>query len=177
MMTIADVIIAAWLLTALLATLGVIRYRFSVRTLSPVADLPSAAIIVPIKGAGPWLADFLDPLLGQIYPRYRIVFAVQARSDPAFAALAPLVRDPGGQRAGDCRRSFGARPKGTQFAGCGRHFTAAGRPTGRRSTASLSNSGRRDAAAEISTARRSQARVPTGASLTGCSPSWPPTTW
>jgi hypothetical protein len=87
----------AWISTALLATFGVICYRLSVRTLSPVADPPSAAIIVAIKGAGASLADFLDALLGQIYPRYRIVFAVEARSDPAFAALEPLVRDSGVQ--------------------------------------------------------------------------------
>jgi hypothetical protein len=34
-----------------------------------------------------------------------------------------------------------------------------------------------DAAAEASTARRRPTRGPTGASLTGCSASWPPATW
>ena len=87
---------------------------------------PSAAIIVAIKGAGPWLADFLDALLGQIYPSYRIVFAVEARSNPAFARLEPL-RDSGGQIelviAGE---ASGRAQKVHNLLAAARHFTAAG---------------------------------------------------
>lgn len=97
MMAITEAVIAAWLSTALLATLGVIRYWLSVRTLSPVADPPSVAIIVAVKGAGARLPDFVDALLRQIYPSFRVVMAVESRSDPAFAALKPLAHDSGGR--------------------------------------------------------------------------------
>jgi len=97
MMAIADALIAAWIGTALVATYAVIRYRLSVRSLSPIADPPPAAIIVAIKGTSAGLPDFLDALLGQIYPRYRLVFAVEAQSDPAFAALEPIARDANGR--------------------------------------------------------------------------------
>jgi hypothetical protein len=97
MIVVADAIIAAWILTALLASFGVIRYRLSVRSLSAVADPPSAAVIVAIKGVSARLPDFLDALLGQTYPHYRIVFAVEAQSDPAFAALEFLARDADGR--------------------------------------------------------------------------------
>ena len=97
MMAIADALIAAWIGTALVATYGVIRYRLSVRSLSPIADPPPAAIIVAIKGVSVGLPDFFDALHRQIYPRYRIVFVVEAQSDPAFAALEPIARCAGGR--------------------------------------------------------------------------------
>jgi cellulose synthase/poly-beta-1,6-N-acetylglucosamine synthase-like glycosyltransferase len=87
----AVAIIAAWVLTALLASAGVIDYRRTLRRVALPADWPSAVILVAVKGAGEGLARFLDALLAQDYPSYRVVFGVEAATDPAFAALSPLA--------------------------------------------------------------------------------------
>ncbi len=83
----AVTIIAAWLLTALLASAGVIDYRRTLRRAAPAVDCPPVAILVAVKGAGEELSRFLAALLAQDYPCYRVVFAVEAAIDPAFATL------------------------------------------------------------------------------------------
>jgi ceramide glucosyltransferase len=93
MIAIAHAIVAAWLFTALLASVGVIAYRRSLRPLAPAKNPPAVAILIAIKGASASLSRFLTALLGQDYPCYRVIFSVENRSDPAFAALEPLVRE------------------------------------------------------------------------------------
>ena len=87
----AVAIIAAWVLTALLASAGVIDYRRTLRRVAPPADWPSAVVLVAVKGAGEGLARFLAALAAQDYPFYRVVFAVEAATDPAFIVLQPLA--------------------------------------------------------------------------------------
>jgi ceramide glucosyltransferase len=88
----AVTIVTAWLLTALLASAGVIDYYRTLRRLAPVRDWPPAVVLVAVKGAGEQLSRFLAALLSQDYPHYRVVFSVEAATDPAFAALEPLAR-------------------------------------------------------------------------------------
>jgi ceramide glucosyltransferase len=87
----AVAIIAAWMLTALLATAGVIDYRRTLRPVAPAADWPSTVVLVAVKGAGEGLARFLAALAAQDYPSFRVVFAVEAVTDPAFAGLERLA--------------------------------------------------------------------------------------
>jgi ceramide glucosyltransferase len=89
---VAVTIVTAWLLTALLASAGVIDYYRTLRRLAPVRDWPAAVVLVAVKGGGEQLSRFLTALLSQDYPDYRVVFAVEAATDPAFAALEPLAR-------------------------------------------------------------------------------------
>jgi ceramide glucosyltransferase len=84
-------IVAAWLLTALLASVGVIDYRRTLMRVGPATDWPRAVILVAVKGAGVRLSRFLAALLIQDYPHYRIVFAIEAAMDPAFGILEPLA--------------------------------------------------------------------------------------
>ena len=89
----AVAIIAAWLLTSVLASAGVIDYRRTLRRVAQTADWPSAVVLVAVKGAGEALDRFLPVLASQDYPFYRVVFAVEAATDPAFPALELLARN------------------------------------------------------------------------------------
>ncbi len=50
-----------------------------------------AAVIVPVKGAGEGLGAFVEGLLAQDYPDYRVIFTVESEADPAYAALAAMA--------------------------------------------------------------------------------------
>jgi hypothetical protein len=56
------------------------------------AYTPPLALIVPVKDAGPHLKAHFRAIVGQRYPGYRVIFAVESEADPAFAALDQLVR-------------------------------------------------------------------------------------
>jgi cellulose synthase/poly-beta-1,6-N-acetylglucosamine synthase-like glycosyltransferase len=86
----------AWLLTDLVATYGVWHYRRRLVPLAPAPDTPHVAILVAIKGVSASTPRFLEMLGQQRYPAYRLVFAVESRSDPAL----PLVEITQHQRAG-----------------------------------------------------------------------------
>jgi hypothetical protein len=80
-------ILIAWLITDLVATYGVWHYLRSLVPLAPATQSPVAVILVAIKGVGDTTARFLDMLCRQRYPRYRVVFALESRSDPALRLL------------------------------------------------------------------------------------------
>lgn len=80
------------MLTALLATAGVIAYRWSLRPLAAAPDAPAVAIVVAVKGVTEQTPRFIEALVAQNYPHYRVVFVVESRSDAAFAGLASLAR-------------------------------------------------------------------------------------
>jgi hypothetical protein len=91
----AITIVAAWLLTAAVASAGVIDYCRRLRRVAPATDWPAAVVLVAVKGAGARLSRFLVALLAQDYPHYRVVFAVESATDPAFAVLEPLASSRG----------------------------------------------------------------------------------
>ena len=77
-----------WLGQSALSTLGVRIYAHGLPLKDfPPSRTPSVAVLVPVKGAGPCLPDFLNRLRHQDYPGYRIVAAVESRDDPAFSVL------------------------------------------------------------------------------------------
>lgn len=82
-------LLLAWLLTDIAATGSVLHYRRGLAALAPAQETPKAAILVAIKGISETTSQFLDGLCRQQYPVYRLVFAVESRSDPVL----PLIED------------------------------------------------------------------------------------
>ena len=54
-------------------------------------DLPSAAVVLSLRGADPSLRDCLNGLLAQDYPEYSVWIIVDSREDPAWDALHVLL--------------------------------------------------------------------------------------
>lgn len=84
----AAAILAAWMALAAAATAGCALYLRLLRRPQPrPTAAPPVLVAVPVRGdAG--LDVFLAALSAQDYPAWRAVFAVEDRTDPAFAALA-----------------------------------------------------------------------------------------
>ncbi len=78
-------LLLAWLLTDLASTSSVFYFRRLLIQPAPALDTPKVAVLVAIKGAGETTPLFLDALCQQQYPAYRLVFAVESLTDPAFA--------------------------------------------------------------------------------------------
>jgi cellulose synthase/poly-beta-1,6-N-acetylglucosamine synthase-like glycosyltransferase len=76
-----------WLLTDMVATYGVWHYRRGLTALAPAQKTPNIAILTAIKGVSETTPQFLDRLCHQKYPVYRLVFALESRSDPALALV------------------------------------------------------------------------------------------
>jgi hypothetical protein len=93
--------LAAWLLTDLVATYGVIHYLRHLTALAPAENAPRVVILTAIKGVGAATAPFLETLCRQHYPHYRLVFALQAVSDPVLVLIEDLRRRFGAERAID----------------------------------------------------------------------------
>jgi cellulose synthase/poly-beta-1,6-N-acetylglucosamine synthase-like glycosyltransferase len=88
------IIFAAWLTIGIVSTISAWRYTWGLPRLEIPGRTPRAAIIVPIKNASALTGAFLRRLRSQAYPDYRIIAAIESRSDPAFRLLA--------EAAGDC---------------------------------------------------------------------------
>lgn len=54
---------------------------------------PYAAVIIPCKGTFPNFEQNIRSFLGQVYPRYQIIFVVATKDDPAFAPVAQLLEE------------------------------------------------------------------------------------
>lgn len=80
-------ILLLWLLTDIVATYGVLHYRRGLAAPAPAEEWPRVAILTAIKGISETTQQFLQALCRQRYPAYRLVFALESRSDPAL----PLV--------------------------------------------------------------------------------------
>lgn len=80
-------LLLAWMLTDAAATLGVIHYRRRLIPLAAAQESPPVVIVIAIKGAGESTPGFLKALCDQDYSAYRLVFAIESESDPAFALL------------------------------------------------------------------------------------------
>jgi ceramide glucosyltransferase len=90
MMTLS--LLAAWLLTDIVATYGVWHYSRGLTALAPARETPRVAILVAIKGVSETTPRFLDALCRQQYPAYRLVFALESRSDPALSLIEDMQR-------------------------------------------------------------------------------------
>jgi cellulose synthase/poly-beta-1,6-N-acetylglucosamine synthase-like glycosyltransferase len=58
----------------------------------PPGGWPRLALIVPVAGAPPGLAERLKALLRQDYPNYQVIFATRDTQDPATGIIAALIR-------------------------------------------------------------------------------------
>ena len=56
---------------------------------------PPVAVVAPVKGAGPDLADFVARLRSFAYSDYSVLAVVEAEADPAYAALLVAARGEG----------------------------------------------------------------------------------
>ena len=54
--------------------------------------MPFATIIVPCKGFDPGLEENLAALFEQDYPGYEVIFVVDSKNDPAYAAIETVLR-------------------------------------------------------------------------------------
>lgn len=57
----------------------------------PRGDWPPLALLVPVTGAAPGLAERLTALLCQDYPQYQVIFATRDADDPATAVILSLL--------------------------------------------------------------------------------------
>jgi cellulose synthase/poly-beta-1,6-N-acetylglucosamine synthase-like glycosyltransferase len=55
------------------------------------ASWPGVALLVPVDGAAPDLADNLRSLLSQDYPDYQVIFITKEMADPATPVIAALI--------------------------------------------------------------------------------------
>jgi ceramide glucosyltransferase len=91
----------AWLLTDSVATYSVWHYRRGLTALAPAQKTPNVAILIAIKGVSETTPEFLDRLCHQQYPVYRLVFALESRSDPVLALVEGLRQRLAGRIAVD----------------------------------------------------------------------------
>lgn len=85
--TAAGLVLAAWMAQAVAATLGCALYLRLLRRPQPRPDAaPPVLVAVPVRGSA-GLEAFLSALAAQDYPDWRVVFAVEDSSDPAFPLL------------------------------------------------------------------------------------------
>jgi cellulose synthase/poly-beta-1,6-N-acetylglucosamine synthase-like glycosyltransferase len=82
----------------LLAFVGLLRTGSRVLTTGaqgsdkdPPQHWPRLALIVPVAGAPPGLAQRLEALLNQDYPDYQVIFATRDQEDPATGIIASLI--------------------------------------------------------------------------------------
>jgi ceramide glucosyltransferase len=94
-------LLLAWLLTDIVATYGVWHYRRGLTALVPAQETPKVAILTAIKGVSETTPQFLDRLCRQQYPVYRLVFALESRSDPVLPLIEGLRRRLAGKIAID----------------------------------------------------------------------------
>lgn len=95
----AGAILAAWMALAVAATLGCALYLRLLDREQPRPDAAAPVLVaVPVRGdAG--LEAFLAALAAQDYPAWRVVFAVEARNDPAVPLLTRFAERHGARAA------------------------------------------------------------------------------
>ena len=80
-------ILLLWLATDIVATYGVLHYRRGLAALPPAEERPPVAILTAIKGVSDSTQQFLEAVCRQQYPAYRLIFALESRSDPALPVV------------------------------------------------------------------------------------------
>ncbi|MBA4018440.1 MAG: hypothetical protein C0483_14835 [Pirellula sp.] len=107
-MELLDLTLIAWILLGLTTvlvtvqtiagcTLGSLLLRHR-REPCPDADLPTAAVVVAIRGPDPFLEDMLDALIQQDYPRFVISIVLDDAMDPAADVVRSVIRRTKSQR-------------------------------------------------------------------------------
>jgi ceramide glucosyltransferase len=90
-------LVLAGMALVLLAFVGLVRMGYRIQALAvrgeedPPQSWPRLALIVPVAGASPGLAERLEALLHQDYPDYQVIFATRDRQDPATGLIAALI--------------------------------------------------------------------------------------
>jgi glycosyltransferase involved in cell wall biosynthesis len=56
-------------------------------------ECPPALVILPLRGADPYLADALEALSQQDYPNYRVQVVVDSRNDPAWEVVEQVLNE------------------------------------------------------------------------------------
>lgn len=79
--------LAVWLITQAIAVLLVWVFALGAGRRASLAATPRAAVIVAVKGNHAEFGYFLDHLLAQDYPAYRVIFAVESAEDSACAPI------------------------------------------------------------------------------------------
>ncbi len=84
-----------WLIIGVVSTLSAWRYTWGLPRPEIPGQTPRVVVIVPIKNASALSEEFLRRLKNQAYPDYRIIAAVESKSDPAFSLLSAAAGDSG----------------------------------------------------------------------------------
>jgi cellulose synthase/poly-beta-1,6-N-acetylglucosamine synthase-like glycosyltransferase len=79
-------VLTLWVLWSAAVVVGALHVLRIFGRAVTLAHHPSVAILAPVKGHSPFLADFFRRLRAQDYPNARIIVIVESASDPAFAA-------------------------------------------------------------------------------------------
>lgn len=69
-----------------------LRYVRRCRSEPPGDYGPPAAVIIPVKGAGPELEINISAFLSQDYPRYHVILVVDSENDPAYLKLKAMAK-------------------------------------------------------------------------------------
>ena len=86
--------LAWWLIAAVLSCFFVANYLWWVGPVRQTDYCPNVLLIIPVRGVPKTLRALWHSLCQQTYRPYRVVFAVESASDPAYAALQSLDDGP-----------------------------------------------------------------------------------
>ena len=81
------IVTSVWLVVSLLTTLLTLALHRRAKRAERPKNQPPCVVLSPVKGASANLPAFVEALLHQDYPRYRVVFIVESADDPACAVL------------------------------------------------------------------------------------------
>ncbi len=93
MTALLDAMVAIWLAAAVLGTIAVRHYWRAVRGPTTPRFTAPAVVIIPVRGTE-GLPRLLPALVAQDFPDWRLIFSLEAESDPAFAVLSRFVAEP-----------------------------------------------------------------------------------
>ena len=93
MTALLDAMVAVWLAAAVLGTIAIRHYWRAVRGPTTPGFTAPAVVIIPVRGAK-GLPRLLPALVAQDFPDWRLIFSLEAESDPAFAVLSRFVAEP-----------------------------------------------------------------------------------
>src|SRR5262245_48128144 len=79
--------LVCWLVCQSMSVLLVWWYTWQLGSSSQLHKAPPVVIVVAIKGHTVEFDEFVKILLAQDYPDYRVIFSVEANSDPVVAAI------------------------------------------------------------------------------------------
>lgn len=87
----AEIAVFFWLVMSLVSTYAAWKYWQLMEQAGRPSTPSKAVVIVPIKGWSVRSAQFIQSLLTQDHPHYRVIFAIESRVDPAAGPLGEVV--------------------------------------------------------------------------------------